>query len=163
MKKYIKHHGIKGQRWGIRRFQNEDGSLTELGRKRYGNDPSELERDYKKADTQAAKAILDGTASSLNIAANTIGNIGKNKSKVKMTSDYSKMSDSELREKINRLNMERSYADLTGDAKRIRSGADWTREIIQTTGAVVAIGASIAGTMLAINNIRLGKKEKGGG
>lgn len=32
----LKHHGIKGQKWGVRRFQNEDGSLTEAGRKRYG-------------------------------------------------------------------------------------------------------------------------------
>lgn len=30
------HHGIKGQKWGIRRFQNEDGSLTPAGRDRYG-------------------------------------------------------------------------------------------------------------------------------
>ena len=29
------HHGIKGQKWGIRRYQNEDGTLTELGKKRY--------------------------------------------------------------------------------------------------------------------------------
>ena len=29
------HHGILGQKWGIRRFQNEDGSLTEAGKKRY--------------------------------------------------------------------------------------------------------------------------------
>ena len=29
------HHGIKGQRWGVRRFQNEDGSLTPAGQKRY--------------------------------------------------------------------------------------------------------------------------------
>ena len=29
------HHGIKGQRWGIRRFQNEDGSLTPEGKQRY--------------------------------------------------------------------------------------------------------------------------------
>ena len=29
------HHGIRGQRWGIRRFQNEDGSLTSAGEKRY--------------------------------------------------------------------------------------------------------------------------------
>lgn len=28
------HHGVKGQKWGIRRYQNEDGTLTELGRKR---------------------------------------------------------------------------------------------------------------------------------
>lgn len=32
----LAHHGIKKQRWGIRRWQNEDGSLTEAGRRRYG-------------------------------------------------------------------------------------------------------------------------------
>lgn len=32
---YLSHHGIKGQKWGVRRFQNEDGSLTEEGRKKY--------------------------------------------------------------------------------------------------------------------------------
>ena len=30
------HHGIKGQKWGIRKYQNEDGSLTPEGRERYG-------------------------------------------------------------------------------------------------------------------------------
>ena len=29
------HHGIKGMRWGVRRFQNEDGTLTAQGRQRY--------------------------------------------------------------------------------------------------------------------------------
>lgn len=33
---YISHHGILGQKWGVRRYQNPDGSLTEEGRKRYG-------------------------------------------------------------------------------------------------------------------------------
>lgn len=33
---YLVHHGIKDQKWGIRRYQNEDGSLTPEGRKRYG-------------------------------------------------------------------------------------------------------------------------------
>ncbi len=32
------HHGIKGQKWGIRRYQNEDGTLTEEGRQRYLHD-----------------------------------------------------------------------------------------------------------------------------
>ena len=35
-KNYLAHHGIKGQKWGIRRYQNEDGSLTPEGRERYG-------------------------------------------------------------------------------------------------------------------------------
>lgn len=52
----IYHHGIKGQRWGIRRYQNEDGSLTPLGRKHYGY----LIKQYKKAgmsDKEIEEAI----------------------------------------------------------------------------------------------------------
>ena len=36
---YIAHHGIKGQKWGVRRFQNPDGSLTDAGRQRYYTNP----------------------------------------------------------------------------------------------------------------------------
>ena len=35
METYLVHHGILGQKWGIRRFQNQDGSLTPAGRERY--------------------------------------------------------------------------------------------------------------------------------
>ena len=43
------HHGIKGQKWGVRRFQNKDGSLTAAGRKRYDDDgPSQKkQKEYK--------------------------------------------------------------------------------------------------------------------
>lgn len=33
---YLAHHGVKGQKWGVRRYQNEDGSLTSEGRQRLG-------------------------------------------------------------------------------------------------------------------------------
>lgn len=44
---YLEHHGIKGQKWGIRRFQNPDGTLTAEGKQRYNNDYTEndLKRD----------------------------------------------------------------------------------------------------------------------
>lgn len=38
------HHGIKGQKWGVRRFQNEDGSLTESGKHRYNDNYSYQQR-----------------------------------------------------------------------------------------------------------------------
>ena len=34
---YLAHHGIKGMKWGIRRYQNEDGTLTAAGKRRYAN------------------------------------------------------------------------------------------------------------------------------
>ena len=47
------HHGIKGQRWGVRRYQKKDGSLTDAGKKRYYDTP-ELNR--QKTELQLAKS-----------------------------------------------------------------------------------------------------------
>lgn len=53
---YIYHHGIKGQRWGIRRFENEDGSLTTAGKKRYGVDENgNQSKEGKKLQKQEVK------------------------------------------------------------------------------------------------------------
>lgn len=41
------HHGIKGQKWGVRRFQKKDGSLTPAGRKRYDGSSQKKQKEYK--------------------------------------------------------------------------------------------------------------------
>ncbi len=54
---YIMHHGIKGQKWGVRRFQNEDGSLTLAGAKRYKNRVNEINKLYNKYEKAYGKSI----------------------------------------------------------------------------------------------------------
>lgn len=50
--KELYHHGIKGQKWGIRRYQNEDGTLTEAGMRRYKNNPQLKEIDDIKINRE---------------------------------------------------------------------------------------------------------------
>ena len=54
---YLQHHGTKGQRWGVRRYQNKDGSLTPAGRKRYGKEMDKLKAEEQKL--KAEKKVLD--------------------------------------------------------------------------------------------------------
>ena len=55
MELYLVHHGIKGQKWGIRRYQNPDGTLTEAGKKRY-SDEIDVSRYESKRDTALSNA-----------------------------------------------------------------------------------------------------------
>ena len=58
------HHGIKGMRWGVRRFQNKSGSLTPVGKKRYSDDDRKTQVSGKgekvfNALKKGANAALD--------------------------------------------------------------------------------------------------------
>ena len=72
---YIKHHGIRGQRWGIRRFQNKDGSLKPAGEKRYYDDTKKSKTDSKSESTsgEQKKGLSDSQKKALKVGAAVLG------------------------------------------------------------------------------------------
>ena len=117
------HYGIKGQKWGVRRFENEDGTLTPAGKARYS-------KTDEKSAAKAAKKIQRQE----NRAARR-----------RMINDASRvhtMSDAELMEKIGRLTNEKKLLDLTYDT--LMTSADPKKRMMIDAGKKVA-GAALAG------------------
>jgi hypothetical protein len=54
----LQHHGIKGQKWGVRRFQKKDGSLTPEGKKRYDDEPGERKEGKSKDRPSRGKRVV---------------------------------------------------------------------------------------------------------
>lgn len=148
----IQHSGIKGQRWGIRRYQNEDGSLTEEGKKRYGT-PETYRAVAKEASS--LEEATKGASSAVSTAASIINT---QRGSQAIRKDYSKLSNEELQKRVNRLNLERAYGDLSGDTKYVKTGKEKAREILQTVGSTLAI----ASTAIAIYAQLHGFKDIGG-
>lgn len=90
------HHGIKGQKWGIRRFQNEDGSLTPAGEKRYGtieNYNSAVER--RKKNWKTAGKVALGVAATAAVGYG-IHRVAKAYKGIKDTTKYLDLQDKKI-------------------------------------------------------------------
>ena len=96
------HWGIKGMKWGVRRYQNSDGSLTAAGRKRYTNSDGTLNEKGKKKFGDSVKTTDDGKSTS----SSTSSTIPKQKQALDM-------DDKELQDRVNRLRNEDAYRDLS--------------------------------------------------
>ena len=61
----LQHHGIKGQKWGIRRFQNRDGSLTAAGKRRVNSDSSDDTQNESRRSGKAGKTVAKAALGAL--------------------------------------------------------------------------------------------------
>lgn len=98
------HHGIKGMRWGVRRYQNKDGSLTPAGEKRR----AKLEGKIEKLGGSSKKSSGDSDSAATAPA------------KKKTASE---MDDNELAKAINRARMEDEYNRLRPEPKPVEKHA----------------------------------------
>lgn len=58
------HHGVKGMRWGVRRYQNSDGSLTNAGRRRYGDDGNSAHRSGSRSVSRSGSKAKNAVTKS---------------------------------------------------------------------------------------------------
>ena len=132
----LQHWGIKGMRWGQRRYQNKDGSLTPAGRKRYTNPDGSLNEKGKKyiakekerleaeKKTIARQKRTNAKFDQLEKMREENESLKNGKSKKSEDSDEdapqtpkkkstSELTDKELQDKVNRLRNEEAYRDLS--------------------------------------------------
>ena len=100
---YLMHYGIKGQKWGIRRYQNPDGTLTAEGKARYGFG----DQTNDKIDHYHLRRFTKGKT--VNEIANNIRNTKGYKN---LISDYVKESNDTLRKANNIVNKDINKKDL---------------------------------------------------
>ena len=152
----LQHHGILGQKWGIRRYQNKDGSLTSAGKKhrdRYERAADASERDAddlrKHGYIKEAEAV-QRVADKNRAKSKTANNQSDNHEDYNKAHDKSKsvksMSDAELRERLNRLQMEQQYSTLS--SKDVKTGKDYVNTVIKAGTTV----ATVTSTALTIYN-----------
>lgn len=170
MNNLLQHHGVLGQRWGVRRYQNGDGSLTSAGRRRLRGSGVSFDDDGRVSGDNSGRARgavhqtvasdyknASGGLQSASNAAKVASNINdraasRKQAKAMDKMDLSKMTDKELQAIINRLNLERNYKSLS--TEHIKSGRDYVSSFLSTTGDVLAIGASAASIMMMIHQLK---------
>lgn len=143
------HHGVKGQKWGQRRYQNKDGSLTALGRKRLGltgnNEPSYFQR--RKADRIAKKAAAAKAKEEVSKCtaeeklADKKAKVLDSRSAKELYKNAHLFSDAELESARKRLELEKTVQDLSD--KEIGQGKRFMDKLSDRSNTVTTTIASV--------------------
>lgn len=165
----LRHSGIIGMKWGVRRYQNKDGSLTELGRYRYARDKEENSHKKKdkqvptdtpdvnrwvREDNERATKVVKNTEQATNAAQRLIKATDPVTPKKKM--DLSNMTEKEMREQINRELLERQYNNLFAEDvhPKVTKGKQYALKTLEIAGGAAAVTASSLSIALAIRELR---------
>lgn len=147
---YIAHHGILGQKWGIRRFQNSDGSYTEEGKRRRREDSGYVKIGNKQISKSTIKKVAVGAAALGTVAAATV--YVKNHPEViaKVVAKAASINVSSIAKETIRKGKDLAKQAIKASVSQAVSGAvSGIKEAPYKVGKVVAEGAAI----LAVNKL----------
>lgn len=127
----LMHWGIKGMKWGFRRYQNHDGSLTAAGKKRYNKEMAKAKAEEKllksRQRTQAKLDKLNALKKSNADLKNELDGKNAKPEKVEkqksinvnkvIKKDLKDMSNEEIQAVIDRVTLENKYKEVTNEAK----------------------------------------------
>lgn len=156
------HHGTKGMKWGVRRYQNEDGTLTEEGKKRYDRDTAgKSDKEKKRYVTDPEKWVSEDISNTKKIADDgsaAMRKIGESndaaiRSAPKAKMDLSKMSDKELRDAVNRYNLEQQYTNAFAPST-VSKGQVIFGEIVKGIGTALSLTGTALGIALSIRALQ---------
>ena len=163
----IKHHGIKGQKWGVRRYQNEDGSLTNAGKKRYGtqeNFEKQYPIDKKKSDISTINSGREAARNAKEVNRN-LKELEREKTSKKQKiankqieeaarDNARRMSDQELREAVNRLNMEENYTRMMANRNYIDAGESAASKFMDRASKALVVTEAALSIALIVRQLK---------
>lgn len=168
---FLSHHGILGMKWGIRRFQNSDGSLTEEGRRRRGQNGEAYQRlngekvrisykgnkkIYEKSNGVEYVKATDKEAEDFEKAEREyMDRVIKSGSATEAMAYQGELSSSQIREIVERLKQETSLAELAQkEAPVIKTGKEKVEDLLKLLDTLNNVATKVTTYNKTINNVK---------
>ena len=150
-------------KWGVRRYQNKDGSLTEAGKRRREQDLRNMKPSKRKDYVENPdKWVTDDMYRTKKVTESTkqmstdLQNLNKTNRKYGKTykkMDLSNRTDKELRDEINRKFLEKQYQELFAEPTKAEKGRQRAEKILEYSNVILGIGATSLGIALSIREL----------